>query len=238
MEKYKEMIRKIPRWGYIAGPVVLMLQYASYLLGELISHLTGTDSWAFVCKIPAIDDKIPLIPAFIVIYVFSFAFWIVGYIIITLTPKRNYVNYLCTLALSCFICFLTFIFAPTYMDRVAEGAIAQTYQPGFFNWLLGFIYHFDGWETGRNLLPSLHCLASTVCYLFIRRQPDVPRGFQIYTLIVAILICASTVLTKQHYIIDVPTGVGLAIICYLIVRKADPIRWLDKELPGEKKNAE
>lgn len=236
MKKIREMIEKIPRWGIVAGPAILMLQYSSYLLGDLVSHLAKTDSWAFASKIPAIDDRIPLVPVFVAVYVFSYTFWIIGYIVISLTPKRNYVNYVCTLGLSCFICFLTFVFAPTYMNRVAEGVIAQTYEPGVFNWLLGFIYRYDGWETGRNLLPSLHCLASTVCYLFVRKQPEIPRGFQIYTLIMAALICASTVLTKQHYIIDAPAGVGLAIICCLIVRKADPIRWLDKKSAGEKEN--
>ena len=221
MKRIKEMIRNIPLWGVAAGPVILILQYSIYLLGELISHLTGTDQWAFACKIPALDDRIPLVPAFILVYVLSFAYWIGGYIIISLTGKRNYVNFLLTLVISYAICFLIFIFVPTYIDRVAEGGIAQAQQPGVISWLLAFIYRFDGWETGRNLLPSLHCLASTVCYLSVRRQPAIPKAVRVYTLIGALLICLSTVLTKQHYIIDVFSGILLALICYFLARRWD-----------------
>lgn len=218
------MIRKLPLWGIISGPVILALQYGIYLLGELISHLTGTDQWAFACKIPALDDRIPLVPAFILIYVLSFIFWIGDYIIISLTGKRNYINFLYVLVVCYAICFLCFVFMPTYIDRVAEGGIATSLQPGLINWILAFIYRFDGWETGRNLLPSLHCLASVVCYLFVRKRPEITRGFRVYTFIGAILICLSTVFTKQHYIIDVFAGVALAIISYCLISRLDPGR--------------
>ena len=224
MKKLREMIRKLPLWAVIAGPVILILQYGVYLLGELISHLTGTDQWAFACKIPALDDRIPLVPAFILIYVLSFAFWIGEYIIIALTGKRRYVNFLYVLAVCYAICFLFFIFMPTYIDRLAEGGIAAAQQPGFINWIMKFIYRSDGWETGRNLLPSLHCLASAVCYLFVRKRPEIARGVRVYTLIGAVLICLSTVFTKQHYVIDVFAGIALALISYWLISRMDPGR--------------
>ena len=38
----------------------------------------------------------------------------------------------------------------------------------------------------------------------------------------AILISFSTVFTKQHYILDVVAGIGISVICYLIVNRWDP----------------
>ncbi len=224
MKKLREMIRRLPLWAVIAGPVILALQYGVYLLGELVSHLAGTDQWSFACKIPFLDDLIPLVPAFIVIYVLSFVYWIGEYIIIALTGKHHYINFLYVLAVCYAICFLCFVFMPTCIDRVAEGGIAAAQQPGIISWLLAFIYRFDGWETGRNLLPSLHCLASTVCYLSVRKHPEFPGGIRVYTFIGALLICLSTVFTKQHYIIDVIAGITLAVIVYYLISRMDPGR--------------
>ena len=47
-----------------------------------------------------------------------------------------------------------------------------------------------------NLFPSYHCLISTYCYLGVRKQPEISRGFRIYSLVMAALIGLSTLLTK------------------------------------------
>ncbi len=39
-----------------------------------------------------------------------------------------------------------------------------------------------------------------------------------------ILICLSTVLIKQHYVVDVFGGLLIPIVCYAAVRKIDPAR--------------
>ncbi|MBQ1521435.1 MAG: phosphatase PAP2 family protein, partial [Erysipelotrichaceae bacterium] len=77
----------------------------------------------------------------------------------------------------------------------------------------------DGSEMAYNLVPSYHCLISAYCYLGVRKQPEISKGFRVYSLIMAILISISTVCTKQHYIIDVVTGVGISIGCYLLMNR-------------------
>ncbi|MBQ5365142.1 MAG: phosphatase PAP2 family protein, partial [Spirochaetales bacterium] len=109
-----------------------------------------------------------------------------------------------------------------YIDRVAEGAIAAAESPGITNFVLKSAYIFDGWERGWNLFPSFHCMNSVFVYLGMRKRPEIRKSTQITWLVIAILICASTVLTKQHYIIDVVGGVALPIICHVIVQKLDP----------------
>ena len=37
-----------------------------------------------------------------------------------------------------------------------------------------------------------------------------------------ILICMSTVFTKQHYFLDIVGGLGISVICYAVVQKLDP----------------
>jgi membrane-associated phospholipid phosphatase len=108
------------------------------------------------------------------------------------------------------------------MDRAAEGLMHVAEGPGLFNGLLRTIYAADGSNLAFNLFPSYHCLISLYCYLGVRRQPEISKGFRIYSLVMAVLICMSTVFTKQHYFIDIVGGLAISIICYIIVNKIDP----------------
>ena len=125
--------------------------------------------------------------------------------------------------------YTLFILMPTIMDRVSEGVLQKVQEPGVLNWMMKFIYAADGWEKGRALFPSFHCLMSIYCYLGIRKQNEISRGFKVYTVVMTILICLSTLYTKQHYIVDVIGGLGIPVICYAIVRKLDPAGSIMKE---------
>ena len=224
MKRFWETVKSIPRWGWIVGFVYFGLQYGMYRLGELLSRVLGTVSYAFPCKIPVLDDLFPLVPAFAVIYLSSYFFWICGPIAVSLTKKRNFVNYICGLSLSYLIGFLFFVFLPTYMDRTAEGLMEAAKQPGIFNAMLATIYAADGSEYAFNLFPSYHCLISLYCYLGVRKQPEISKGFQVYSLVMVVLICLSTLFTKQHYIIDMVGGLGISLACYALMHRLDPGR--------------
>lgn len=215
-------IRQVPLWGWLLGLVYFGLQYGLYRLGNLLSRVLGTIDHAWVPKIPAIDDRIPLIAFFVVIYFFSYAFWIMGPIAASLTGRRNFINYIIGLSAAYIIGFLIFTFSPTYMDRSAEGLMELSSRPGFFNSLLRTVYANDGSDLAFNLFPSYHCLISLYCYLGVRRQPEISKGYRIYALLMTVLICLSTVFTKQHYFIDMIGGLGIAILCYAVVSKLDP----------------
>ena len=80
----------------------------------------------------------------------------------------------------------------------------------------------DGGDLAFNLFPSYHCLISLYCYLGIRKREEVSKGVRIYSLVMTILICLSTVFTKQHYVLDILGGLGISIVCYAVVQKLDP----------------
>ena len=222
MRGFLKKIKAVPWWGWVFGIVLFILNFVFYRFGAYLSRVLGTVSYAFECKIPAIDDLTPLIPIFVLPYVYSYIFWICGPVAVSLTKKRNFINYLCGFMLAYIVGFIIFVFCPTYMDRVKEGLMAVAERPGIFNQLLAGVYAADGGEMAFNLFPSYHCLISVYCYLGVRKQPEISRGFKLYSLIMAILICASTQFTKQHYILDVVGGVGIAVVCYILMNKLDP----------------
>ena len=222
MSKTIEKIKAIPWWGWVSGVLLFIFQRALYSIGVSISQMIGTADHALLLKIPFLDDAYPVIPVFVIIYLYSFIFWLFAPAVVSLTPRRNYVNYLIGFILAQLIGFVFFIFVPTYMDRVAENLFEITNKPGFLYKLLNMVYEMDGGNMAYNLTPSYHCLLSAYAYLGIRKQECISRWFRIYTLVMAILICLSTLFTRQHYIIDVVTGVGFAVICYILMEKLNP----------------
>lgn len=223
MKRFWNQIRRVPGWGWGFGIAYFALQYGIYRLGALLSQALGTVAWAFECKIPIIDDLFPVVPAFSVVYIiFSYLFWISGPVAASLTKRRNFANYIIGLSLAYLIGFLFFVFMPTYMDRTKEGLMAFGERPGFFNAFLAWIYSADGSEMAFNLFPSYHCLSSAYCYLGVRGQPEISRGYRGFSLAMVVLICLSTLYTKQHYIVDVFGGVGIAVVCYALMERLDP----------------
>ena len=95
-------------------------------------------------------------------------------------------------------------------------------QPGFFNWLLAKTCSLDGGEIGWNLLPSFHCALALGGALGTFRRKDSPLWWRIIALVSVILIVLSTLFTKQHYFLDVITGLALAIITFYTMKLIDP----------------
>lgn len=219
--------------AWFAAIGFFLAQLACYQLGNLFSILLGTAENAFAPKIPFIDDAIPIIPVFIVFYIYSYVFWFFSPMAVSLTKKENFINYTIGLLVSYFIGFLTFAFFPSYIDRAGEGLLDYVAEPGIFRKLMGIIYFFDGGTKGFNLTPSFHCLTSVYCYLGVRKQPEISRGYKIYALVLAVLICMSTVFTKQHYIIDVFCGIALPLIVYVIVNLVNPGKRISRKQASE-----
>ena len=219
MKRFVRSLREIPKYGWILSVVCFGLDMAAYYFGTLFNRLLGTNAWQFAPKIPCIDDRIPIIGIFMVPYLLSYALWILGFALVSLTGRKRFMNFIAGLSLSYFIGFLFFVFMPTYMDRAMEGFIEYTKRTDFNGFLFRLVYANDGGDFGFNLFPSFHCMISVFCYLGIRKQETVSRGIRIFTLVSTVTICLSTVFVKQHYIIDVVGGVLLAIVCHEAAQK-------------------
>ena len=234
MKKLVESLKKISPVGWFMTVFLYGFECLMYLLGPELSTCTGTYKWAIAPKIPFIDDNIPLVKVFVIIYVVSFAFWAIYMLIISTTDSRNYINFIISFLITSFIGFLFFLFMPTYIDRSAEGVLAAVEGPGLINLALRMVYASDGWDIGRSLFPSFHCFISTFCYLGVRRADNISRRVKVFAIVATVLVCLSTVFTKQHYFMDIVGGVGFAALCDAIVYKLDPgTRIVDKYFPGQ-----
>ncbi|MBQ7173190.1 MAG: phosphatase PAP2 family protein [Clostridia bacterium] len=209
---------RIKGYAVIIGILTLILQHAFYLAGHYLASWFGIPP--FSPKIP-LDDFFPIISIFILPYVWSYAYWAMGPMVVSKCEKQHFADYMAANLFACIIGMLLLAFFPTYMDRVAEGLFEETANQGFFSfdWLRKFWYSLDGSETAYNLLPSFHCINSTLCFLGVMGRKEISKGYRVYSLLLSLLIFASTLYVKQHYFLDVIAGVVLAIPIYFLCKK-------------------
>ena len=145
MKTFLNKIRSIPRFGWLFGFGYFALQYGMYRLGDLLSRLLGTINYAFAPKIPFIDDRIPVIAIFAIIYLYSYVFWICGPVAASLTSRRNFVNYITGLSAAYIIGFLFFVFMRGYKSAVRHDGKIRTddiFLPALFSVLLMVVMIF------------------------------------------------------------------------------------------------
>lgn len=208
--------RHIKGYAIALGLIYAVLQHAFYLAGHQLATVIGFVP--FLPKLP-IDDQIPIISVFIIPYVWAYFYWAMGPMAVSLCEKKHFADYMAANLVSCLLGTLALAFFPTYMDRVAEGLFVVPENPTFLDKLRLFWYSLDGSEMAYNLLPSFHCINSTLCYLGVAGRKELPKWFRIYSLVTTLLIYASTVYVKQHYVLDIVTGVALAAFAYYLCKR-------------------
>ncbi len=213
MNEKKE--NRIKLYGVILGVITLALQHGIYLLANDFAHIVGVVP--FSPRYAPIDDAIPLVSVFIIPYVWAYAFWGMAPMAVSKCKLDHFLNYMATYLVACLLGAAVLTFAPTYMDRVAEGLFDTG--GGFLGDLRRFWYGLDGGKMAYNLFPSFHCINSTVSYLGVCRRKEIPLWFRIYSLVTSVCIFASTLFVKQHFFPDVISGIAIAVVAYLVCMK-------------------
>ena len=81
-------------------------------------------------------------------------------------------------------------------------------------------------DMGVNVMPSLHAAHSALAaVVFItyrnRAWPLVAAG--------ALAVSVAAVLTKQHYVLDIPAGIALAVVVWILVRWVVAALWVERQ---------
>lgn len=193
--------------GYSLFPIILalLLNQIAYCGGRLIAG-----EWQHYNLETALDMWIPFWPPAVAVYFGSYIFWLICYLLLARQGKREAYHFFLSESLAKLVCMAFFLVLPTTNTRPLVEV------DGIWNQLMIFLYSIDAAD---NLFPSIHCLESWLCFIGIRRRRGTPAWFQRFSGIAAILICASTLLTKQHVIVDVVAGILLAKLCYYVGKR-------------------
>lgn len=216
MSKTINCIKRIKPYAIIIGIAYAFLQHGFYLMGHQLASWFGFTP--FLPKIP-FDDMIPIVSVFIIPYIWSYLYWAMAPMAVSLCEKQHFADYMAANLVACTAGMVFLAFFPTYMDRAAEGLYEVSENPSIFEKLRQFWYTLDGMTIAYNLLPSFHCLDSTLCYLGVAGRKELPLWFRIYSLVTTLVIYASTVFVKQHYFLDIVAGAAIAGIAFFLCKK-------------------
>ena len=206
MQKILKLLdRFFPRYAYF--PVILtvvingLVYYGCYLL---TAHRTSF----YDLSIPW-DARVPFWPPAISVYVLSYVFWVVNYVLIARESKAHCYRVLGGDWIAKVLCAPFFLLLPATIARPdASGS-------GLWLWITSIIYASD---SPRNLFPSIHCLESWLCWRGLFGCKKAPMWYKAFSGVFAVLVCASTVLVKQHVLLDIPAGILLAEFGLLMAR--------------------
>lgn len=140
-----------------------------------------------------------------------YLFWLVSFFLVASGERDNFYLLVASVAVTFFVSFLFFVFLPTTIVR------PEISNENFTLCLIDLIYKAD--TPALNLFPSMHCLASWLCFIAVRRMKNISCWVKIVTCICALAVFVSTQLVKQHYMADIFGGVLLAELGVFFVRK-------------------
>lgn len=196
------MSKLIPKYARFPLLAVIVVNCSVYWLTRLLT--AGARHYDLSV---GLDARIPFIPAFIVVYMIAYIQWIVGYIVIARDSEELCCRVLSGEMISKLICGVFFLALPTSMVR------PEVTGTDIFSRLTRLIYALD---TPDNLFPSIHCLASWLCFRGALRAKKVGAAYKIANLALALLVFVSVVLVKQHLAIDILAGLLAAELGQLL----------------------
>ena len=161
---------------------------------------SGSGYWVSYCKL---DDYIPFVECFVIPYVMWYPFLLaagLGLLFRDVPEMKRYVWFMIAgFGFSMLFCVLF----PNGQD-LRPAAFAHE---NFFTWLLGRVYAAD---TNTNVLPSMHVIGCVAACCGVFRSKKL-RSWRLPILLVAVLICLSTVFVKQHSILDIFAGFAVCV---------------------------
>lgn len=159
-----------------------------------------TGGW--VLALP-VDKFIPLYPPALIPYLFGSLLFVVFPIWAALySRKGEFEAYVISFLAVTYISYIAYLALPTYVVR------PEITSQDFFSKAMALLYQND---YPHNAAPSGHTFYTLISFLYISHWMPKLIGL---ALIIAVLIIASTLLTKQHYVLDVLTGLILGFFAY------------------------
>lgn len=207
---FRQYLRRlIPTYAILPLCLTGLTNLIAYQGAKVFQLLFGFENAVDISS--AFDLATPFMPAWILVYIGTYLFWIYQY---TAVAREN-IQAACKLAVADgaakLICLFFFIVFPTTNVRPeVEGN-------GVISFLMRTIYLLD---TPSNLFPSIHCFVAYMGtrYLFGCKKLRRKALTCILCCVGTLMVFASTLLTKQHVLIDVFGGIAVSELGWLVAR--------------------
>lgn len=207
--KLKDLVNKY-RHGVILVYFFIYMAWFTYLERTVTTKFTPVHS--------TIDKYIPFMEIFVIPYFLWFLYIFLTVAYFFFTSKQDFYKCCAYLFIGMTICLIIYTVWPNgHYLRVNLQTLGRD---NIFIRIMEKLYKID---TATNVCPSIHVFNSIGAMIAIRKSTKLRniKWLQIFTFILTVLICMSTVFLKQHSIIDVFAGILLSIIMYAIVYVPD-----------------
>ncbi len=184
-----------------------------WIMGLFSLYFPINWAWGAVHQLKTpLDEFIPLVPAFVIPYVFVFFAWgagLMGWAIVW-RPKL-FLRLVASFTIACGLSYIVYLAFQTTVPRpdleVTDG----------FTRILKWIYSSD---RRFNAFPSGHTLTTTI--LLLSTYPIVRGLWKVVFCLAAASIIAATLLLKQHYILDILAGLAVGSFSFWLGQKIGP----------------
>lgn len=158
-----------------------------------------------------LDDYIPFVKEMIIPYLFWYIYIIIALVYLGLTSKKDFYDLAAFMFIGMTICFIIYAIFPN-----GQNLRPVIHEKDFFSRLVAYVYMTD---TPTNSAPSMHTLDSIAVHIALVKSEALKKRYVIHGLsfITMILILLSTVMLKQHSILDVIYGIALSLVLYIVI---------------------
>lgn len=168
----------------------------------LVGQLAGGGPFHSM-EIP-LDQEIPFRPAWVFVYVTVYPFFLFPLFYLD-DPKD-----LLTVDLAQFLALtMSYVMFVVYPVEYPRAPLVET---DFATWALSVVH---GQDPAWNCFPSTHCTACTISSLSVMRSNPKLSAWAVLS---TAAICISTLMTKQHFVLDVVMGVVLGVASFYSVK--------------------
>ena len=225
-KKKKELLKEyIPGWSL--PPLIAILAVNCLIYWGSSALTAGRYHYDFTT---AFDRAVPLLTVFVWFYILAFPYLAAVYMLTARRGKDLFYRFVATDLTIHFICFICFILIPTTNIRpeIAGNTISEK--------ILLLVYSLDGGSSPSNLFPSIHCYVSWMCWRGVAGSEKVPKWYQKFSLVFAVLIIISTQVLKQHYIVDAIAALVLVEVFWRFYQSGQRHNWVYRIFDRGKKN--
>lgn len=200
-------LAKATRWFSAAALMAfLILGYALIAHWNQSRFENAHDPWTFLVRW---DDRVPAVPWSIWIYVIYYPLILTP--IFLVKDRAQLLEVLIAYLIVTVTAWISFLVIPVrmaYPDLTCHGLNCS---------MLEHLYSVD---QGVNVFPSLHAAHSVLAAAIFCRYRSRLSGLMILG---ASLVCIAALLTRQHYLVDLPAGMLLGLGAWAITRRLSPV---------------
>jgi membrane-associated phospholipid phosphatase len=181
-----------------------------WIMGVFSLYFPINWPWGTVHQLKTpLDGFIPLVPAFVIPYIFLFFAWGAGLMSWAMVWRpKVFLKLVASFTVASGVAYIIYILFQTTVPRpdlqVSDG----------FTRILKWIYSSD---RRFNAFPSGHTLTTTI--LLLTTWPLVQKIWKVVFVCIAASIIAATLLLKQHYVPDVLAGLALGWFAFWLGQK-------------------